>query len=222
MKKTLLACLISSISFTASADFLLGGDIEANVWQQNQIYRGNGFDQEDDNRGYTFEASLEHFIPLVPNGKFAQSSVEGDFYEYTKQDFTLYYELLDLDLVSVDAGIGITKLSNGQVKGVNGVWTETSGIVPYLYAALEVGIPFTPLFVYAKGNTFAYDGSRMLDLSIGIQYEIPLTLFDLELQIGYRQQEFELTSLEVFSLNVQTIDLQSETDGVFAGVNIDF
>ena len=221
MKKTLLACLITSASFSASADFLLGGDIEANVWQQNHMFTGNGFEQEDENRAYTFEVSIEHFIPLIPNPKFAQSSVEGDYYEYTKRDFTLYYEFLDNDLISVDAGVGITQIKDGLVNLTSGP-KETSGSIPHVYAAVEAGIPFTPLFVYAKGNAFAYDGNKMLDASVGIQYEIPLTLFDLELQVGYRVQEFDLTSFDIFSFEAQTIDLQSKTDGVFAGVNIDF
>ena len=115
MKKTLLACLIASTSFSASADFLLGGDIEVNAWQQNQTFRGKWTVQEDDTIAYTFEASLEHFIPLVPNGKIGRSSVEGDYYEYTKTDATLYYEFFDNDLISIDAGVGLTQLTDGSV-----------------------------------------------------------------------------------------------------------
>ena len=162
MKKTLLACLIASTSFSASADFLLGGDIEVNAWQQNQTFRGNtGLVQEDDTIAYTFEASLEHFIPLVPNGKIGRSSVEGDYYEYTKTDATLYYEFFDNDIISIDAGVGLTQLTDGSVND-SGVDVEFSGVIPHLYAAAEVGIPFTPFFVYAKGTGISYADNEML------------------------------------------------------------
>jgi len=222
MKKTLLACLIASASCSASADFLFGGDIEANIWQQNLTYKGNGIDQEDEQTAYTFEASLEHFIPLIPNPKIAQSSVEGKDFEYTKRDLTLYYEFLDNDLISADAGIGITQLNDGLVRDLSGNWSSTSGVIPHVYGALEIGIPATPLFVYVKGTGFAYEDNRMLDVSAGVQYSIPLTLVDLELQVGYRTQEFELDSFDIFSIDVQRIDLHSEVKGLFAGVNIDF
>jgi len=222
MKNLLIASLIASTSFSASADVLLGGDIEANVWQQNITYKGNGIDQEDDQTAYTFEASIEHFIPLIPNPKIAQSSVESEYVEYTKRDFTLYYEFLDNDLISVDAGLGVTQLSNGLVKNLNGTWSTTSGMIPHVYGAVEVGIPATPFFVYVKGTGFSYRDRHMLDVSAGVQYAIPLALVDLELQVGFRKQEFDLDRFDIFSWNVQRIDLNSEVEGVFAGVNIDF
>ena len=220
MKKTLLACLIASTSFSASADFLLGGDIEVNAWQQNQTFRGNGTEQEDDTISYTFEASLEHFIPLVPNPKIARSSVEGKYYEYTKTDATLYYEFFDYDLISIDAGVGLTQLTNGSVTIGSGAATTTqdfSGVIPHLYAAAEVGIPFTPFFVYAKGTGISYADNEMLDASVGVKFSIPLVLINLEFQGGYRTQTFDLVGYD--SLNIA---VDAETSGLFAGVNIDF
>lgn len=218
MKKTLLACLIASTSFSASADFLLGGDIEVNAWQQNQTFRGNGATQEDDNLSYTFEASIEHFVPLIPNAKIGRSSVAGDFYEYTKTDATLYYEFLDNDLISLDAGIGLTQLSDGSVyNSVQGRDVSFSGVLPHLYAAAEVGIPATPLFIFAKGSGISYADNTMLDTSVGVKFSIPLVLVNLEFQGGYRTQTFDLVGYD--DLN---IDVDAETSGVFVGVNVDF
>jgi len=221
MKKTLLACLIASTSFSASADFLLGGDIEVNAWQQNQTFRGNtGLVQEDDTISYTFEASLEHFIPLIPNPKISRSSVEGDFYEYTKTDATLYYEFFDNDLISIDAGVGLTQLTDGSVtigSGSSATTQEFSGVLPHLYAAAEVGIPFTPFFIYAKGTGISYADNEMLDASVGVKFSVPLVLINLEFQGGYRTQTFDLVGYDSLS-----IPIDAETSGVFAGVNIDF
>jgi len=217
MKKILLAGLITSVSFSASADFLFGGDIEINAWQQNQTFKGNGSTQEDDSIAYTFEASFEHFIPLIPNPKIARSSVDGDFYKYTKTDYTLYYEFLDNDLISIDAGVGVTQLSEGSINNSVTGWQDFEGVIPHLYAAAEVGIPTTPLFIFAKGTGISYADNEMLDMSAGVQYEIPMGVLDVELQVGYRSQQFNLVGFD--SLR---IDVEAETSGFFAGVNIDF
>ena len=218
MKKSLLACLIASTSFSASADFLLGGDVEVNAWQQNQTFKGNGTTQEDDTITYTFEASLEHFIPLIPNPKISRSAVEGKYYEYTKTDATLYYEFFDNDLISIDAGVGLTQLTDGSVyNAARGEDVDFNGVIPHLYAAAEVGIPFTPFFVYAKGTGISYADNEMLDASVGVKFSIPLVLINLEFQGGYRTQTFNLVGYDSLSIPVD-----AETSGLFAGVNIDF
>lgn len=207
MKKSVLALLLATAGFTAHADMLLGGDIEVNAWQQDYSYNGNS---DGDEMTYTLEASLEHPIPLVPNVKFAQSEVDGNRLKYTKQDYTLYYELLDNDLVSLDAGAGLTRLKDGKVDAL-----AFDGYVPHLYAAAELGIPATPLFLFAKGSGVSYSDHQMMDMSVGVQYSLGLGLVDVELQAGYRTQTFDLEGFD-------GLNIDSEADGVFAGVNLDF
>jgi outer membrane protein len=219
MKKILLASLITSASFCASADVVIGGDVEMNVWQQSQnvTVSGNEYDGGS-NTAITFEASIEHFIPLIPNAKFGQSSVDGDYLKYTKRDYTLYYEFLDNDMVSVDAGVGISSLIDGSVSYDSSNLTlkqDFEGYIPHLYAAAEVGVVGTPLFLFAKGYGVAYSDNHMLDYSVGAQYEIPMGAFDVELQGGYRMQRFDLDGFD-------HVDVDAQTDGLFAGVNIDF
>jgi outer membrane protein len=163
---------------------------------------------------FTFEASLEHFIPLIPNIKFAQSSVSGDDLEYTKQDFTLYYEFLDNDIASFDAGVGLSKYSDARVKA-GGFWFDFDGYLPHVYVATEIGIVGTPLFLFGKGSGIAYGNNHMYDASFGVQYEIPMIAFDLEFQGGYRVQRLDVSEFNVDPIN-------AEIDGLFAGVNIDF
>lgn len=212
MKKILLATLITSASFSASADMLVGGDLEINNWYQNHTFTDN---DSGDDTSLTFEGSIEHFIPLVPNVKYAHSSVDGDDLKYTKRDLTLYYEFLDNDLVSLDAGVGVTNLNKGEVKGIS--LGDFEGNIPHLYAAAEIGIPATPLFLFAKGNGIAYEDNHMLDFSVGAQYAIPVVAFDLELQAGYRVQRLDLVGFDQL-----TVDIDAQTDGFFAGVNVDF
>lgn len=213
MKRIILATLISSASFCASADLLIGGDLEINTWQQSHTWNSAS---KGDDTSFTFEASIEHLIPLVPNVKYAQSSVDGEVLAYTKRDLTLYYEFLDNDMFSLDAGLGITNLKSGEYK--NDLGNETfEGDIPHLYVATEIGIVGTPIFLFAKGTGIAYHDNHIQDISVGAQYEFPLVTFDLELQAGYRVQQLRLSSFDTL-----TVDIDAKTDGFFAGVNIDF
>jgi outer membrane protein len=209
MKKSVLTLLLATAGFTAQADVLLGGDVEMNAWQQDYTRDGSG---NGDEMTYTFEASLEHPIPLVPNFKIAQSEVDANTIEYTKQDYTLYYEILDNDLVSFDVGAGVTSLQDGKLDALT-----FEGYIPHLYAAAELGIPATPLFLFAKGTGVSYSDNQMMDLSAGVQYSIGLGLVDIELQAGYRTQSFDLDGFDDLAT-----DIDLEADGIFAGVNLDF
>lgn len=214
MKKSILPLLLAVCASSANADTLLGGDVEINAWQQDYTYDGK---DDGDETGYTFEASFEHPIPLIPNIKFAHSSVDAEQFEYTKRDITLYYEILDNDLVSIDLGAGVTNLTDGELKLPLVNNQKFEGYIPHIYAMGELGVPATPLFLFAKGSGIAYDDHEMMDLSAGIKYEIGLVLIDLQIQAGYRTQTFNLEGFDSL-----TADLDAETKGFFAGVNIDF
>ncbi len=209
MKKLILSPLLLAATFSANADVLMGADVEANIWQQNYTY--NNQDSGDD-LTYTLEASLEHPLPLIPNVKFARSAANADDFEYTKQDFTLYYEILDNDMISFDIGAGATNLTNGKLGS-----QTFEGYVPHLYAAAELGIPATPLFLFAKGSGISYSGDKMTDFSAGIRYAIGLGLVSVELQAGYRVQSFNLDGFDDL-----TVDLDTSAKGFFTGVNLDF
>ncbi|RQW62112.1 TIGR04219 family outer membrane beta-barrel protein [Vibrio viridaestus] len=209
IKKSILCLLLATPSFYSSADVLLGGDIEVNAWQQDYFY--NNQDRGDDVT-YTLEASLEHPIPLIPNVKYARSEANASSFEYTKQDFTLYYEILDNDLVSFDIGAGLTRLSNGRLNN-----QSFNGSLPHIYAATEIGLPTTPIFFFAKGSGISYSDTEMYDVSAGIQYAIGLGLMDLELQLGYRVQHFNVKDFDDLSTRLDT-----ETKGFYGGVNLDF
>lgn len=209
MKKIALSLLVSILTFSAHADTLLGGDIEINAWQQD--YTDTHHDSGN-HTTYTFEASLEHPLPLIPNIKFAQSSAKADSFKYTKQDFTLYYEILDNDLVSIDLGAGLTHFTHGQYRS-----QAFDGYVPHIYGAAEIGLPLTPLFIFAKGSGVYYSDKHMTDYTAGLKYSIGLGLVDMELQAGYRIQTLDLGEFDDLSQHLDT-----ETKGFYAGMNLDF
>lgn len=209
MNKQILAVLLTASPFAASADVIFGGDVEVNAWEQNYT---DGSQDSGDDVNYSFDASIEHPLPLIPNIKFSQSSVNANTYQYTKQDLTLYYEILDNDLVSLDAGVGITYMSDAEYNS-----QTFDGYLPHVYAAAEVGIPGTPLFVVAKGHGVSYSDHEMYDATAGVQYSVPAGIVDVELQIGYRVQYFRLHNFDTL-----TSDFDTKTEGFYGGVNVDF
>lgn len=213
MKKTLATVIMLATSMSAHADFLLGGDLEVNAWKPSVQLDGTDVDSIS-TISYIGEASLEHGIPLIPNAKLNGTYLsEGDL-TYTKVDAILYYEILDNDLVSLDLGAGLSSVEfEGQRSDFN--IGDVSGALPTAYLQAEIGVPTTPLFVYAKGYASGDGDSVVTDLSAGLQYSIGLVALDLELQAGYKMQELDF---EDFDGATSKVDMS----GAFAGVNIDF
>lgn len=213
MKKSLLAVALAATAFTTQADMLVGADVEVNAWSQDYKYS-----QQDDGSEVkqTFAASIEHPIPLIPNVKFARSSVAADTVEYTKSDYILYYELLDFDLLSLDVGAGASQLSDGKLT-TQLLSQSFEGTLPVLYASGEVGIPLTPFSVFATGTGVSYNDNIIRDIAAGVKYNFGLGLFAIEIQAGYRVHSFDLGDFDNLSTGLDT-----EAKGLFAGVNFDF
>lgn len=213
MKKALSAAVLLTTSLSAQADFILGGDVEVNAWMPTVELDGSEADSIS-TPALTAEASLEHVIPIIPNLKGSLTHLsEGDL-TYKKMDAILYYEILDNDLVSFDVGVGATSIDfSGQTSDFN--IGDVSGTLPTAYINGEVGIPATPLFVYAKGYLSGDGDTTVMDASAGVQYSFGLIAFDVELQAGYRLQNIDFDDFDGSNSEV-------DMSGLFAGLNIDF
>jgi len=212
LKMALSIALLSFVAIPAQADFLLGSDIEANAWMPNMKVDGNVLSHDI---AYTLQGTLEHPIPLFPNFLGSYSTMNEKKLKYTKIDALAYYEILDNSLVSVDVGLGVTALDFSHIKTNTINIDNATSYLPAAYAAVELGIPSTPLFIYAKTFLSGSHKNTVIDGSVGIQYEIDLVLMKLELQGGYRVQDYQFNNLENNKFNAQL-------GGFFAGVNLDF
>ena len=217
MKKTLstlIAIMVFAVTSTSAyADFLLGGDIEANAWMPSVSVDGQKV--MDDEVAYTLQGTIEHVVPLIPNVLVSYSRLSETNFDYSKTDLLGYYEILDNDIASIDIGLGMTALSFNELKTDTLNVKDAIGYLPTAYASVEVGIPATPLFIYTKAflsgthENFAFDGS------VGLQYEISLTVVDVEIQGGYRVQDYKFDDLD-------SNKFDTKLDGFFVGVNLDF
>ncbi|WP_305464310.1 TIGR04219 family outer membrane beta-barrel protein [Photobacterium leiognathi] len=209
MKKVMLsvaAAVALASAVPAQADTLLGVKVGADAWFANAKVDGN---KSDDTSG-SYYASIEHFIPLVPNFMVRYNNIDTGNVAFEQSDLTAYYEILDNDLVALDLGVTVSKF--GSVKLNND--DRFSDWQPTLYGNAELGIPATPLTVFAQANAGNFDGTRLFDGQAGVKYTIGLVAADLNIRGGYRMMDYDFDKAK----NTGDVDL----DGWFAGVEVDF
>jgi outer membrane protein len=200
----------------------------------------------------SYYAAFEHPVPLVPNIKLRYTQLEldgnttlgdnvfvlnGETYQtgtsvslitdFSHMDYTLYYEIFDNDLISIDFGITAkqfdgTVSARGKVQAGETVLedqTESvdfSGFIPLGYLRGEVGLPLTGLSVFAEGNLLAIDDSKIQDYQVGIAWEVIDNLaVDIAIRAGYRSIIFELDDID-------DINTDLEASGPFAGIQVHF
>ena len=247
MKKVILAACAATVlstsvlSTSVYADTLLGVYIGGNIWHTEtegsfgETRDQNNFDFDDESNG-SFYIAIEHPIPALPNLKISSTdlSTDGDgaldfsfegvsgeattTFDTNFVDYTLYYELFDNDLISIDFGLTARDIdADVQVASAsNEGELNVSGIIPMLYLAAEVGLPATPFNIFANGNLLSIDDNTVSDYQVGIGYEIIDNIaVDVDLTLGYRSIKLELDDLDDL-----TSDL--EFDGFFFGAVVHF
>lgn len=242
MKKTtaVIASAMLLTSYNASAD-AIGVYAGAQVWnmaadgghgKSSADYDYN-YDDEVQNRFYI---SVEHPIPFIPNAKLAYSELKTDSnsieqksnfsdfidgssdIDFSYIDYTLYYEILDNDLVSLDLGVTAKDFEGDLDSAGDFGFNDESvdEIIPMLYASVKVGLPFTGLNAFAEGNFLSFDDTTFTDYQVGIQYElIDNMLIDVSLSAGYRVVNLDLD-------DVDNVNADIDFDGAFAGVEFHF
>ncbi|MDT7525742.1 MULTISPECIES: TIGR04219 family outer membrane beta-barrel protein [Idiomarinaceae] len=219
----------------AQADTILGIYAGGQYWDTSNsgnFGSGNGtqgFNFADETQN-SFYVALEHPIPLLPNFKvrrndlttYGVTTLGSDFsyngigysagttlnssVDLTHTDYTLYYEIFDNDLLSVD--LGITAKQVDGLLAVRDATAENSldadGWIPTGYAQVRVGIPATDLTLYGLANAVSIDDSSVRDIEAGIEYRLVDSLaVNLNLQLGYRDITIELDDLDNIYSDIQ-------------------
>ncbi|MDM7861431.1 TIGR04219 family outer membrane beta-barrel protein [Alteromonas sp. ASW11-36] len=241
--------LCTSATFNAHADTVLGIYAGAQGWDMST---SGGFSDEsnvtqfgfDSETNSSFYAALEHPIPLIPNLKVINTTMDtsgntvltssftfdGELFtadtdvftdvQLTTTDFILYYEIFDNDLVSIDLGVN-GKYVDGSLLVSDSASSLTAeqaftGIVPMGYSRVAFGLPFTGLGVYAEGSYLSFDDNTVSDFQVALTYSFIESLaLDMTLQVGYRDTTVELEDLD-------DIYTDLSFDGAFAGIEFHF
>ncbi len=240
--------ITSSITSTAHADTIFG--IYAGVQSWNSQFSGDfgtigdtEIDVDDtlglDDEGNTaFYIALEHPIPMIPNIKLRQSTIDyeetdplntpitflsetlpaGEIssnIDLSHTDITLYYELLD-NWVSLDLGVTARQF-DGRFQLTSIAETtdaELDETIALFYAAAQFELPFTGFYARAEGNTLSLDDHSHTDLSVALGYE---SSFRFGAELGYR---FFTLDLEELSVGSDKLNSNLDLSGLFLGLTL--
>ena len=247
-KAIIAASLAAVLCTSAQADTLLGLYIGGQVWANQakgslgkEEMNQTTFDFDNETSGSYFVA-LEHPIPLIPNAKIVSTkydtvgnttidvstTIEGvtstesvlakATFDASYVDYTLYYEILDNDLLTFDFGLTARDLEiDSQITAAgNTSDLSASKVLPLLYVNAIIGLPFTGFNVFAQADFLSRSDYDIYDYQVGVSYEVLDNLaVDLDLTLGYRAVKLELNDLD---------GLYSDMTfkGVFAGAIMHF
>lgn len=209
MKKIsyLAVAIMGAFSLPSHAAMLLGADAGLDYWLvDSEINKTKTGDYEADPSVFV---SLEHFIPLIPNGKFRYTGVNSaeTNTDYAQYDLVAYYEILDNDLISFDIGLNFQHF-DGKFNG-----NTFSKWQPNLYSHVDLGIPMMPLSIFGEFSYGTFDSTSTVDAEAGAKFTIDLVAASIDLKAGYRVQDYDFS---YFGAN----NGLSMNQGFFLGVQV--
>lgn len=217
MKKALIASTLL-LAGAAQAD-ILGVTAEVGQFSPDASFNGR-LDTQTANADFNGEdntyygIAFEHPVPLIPNVRLQNSTLEGYSPDVDMKvdstDYTLYYELLDgLAWLDLDLGISIRDLDiDARVNSSN---TSESVVLPTGYLSAYFTIPTLPIQIGGEVKAISAGDSSISDTTFKIKYQSP---FIVGLEGGYRNANFDIDE--------GSIDSELEFDGFFVGVFADF
>ncbi|MGP8308897.1 TIGR04219 family outer membrane beta-barrel protein [Vibrio sp. YIC-376] len=185
-----LTALSLTVSFPIFAESSFSTKVGAEVWaadtKVNEVRR-------DSSTTGSFYAALEHDVKYVPNARLRYSSVDADYMGFDKLDLTLYYQILEHDLLHFDAGITLSNLSDTKYidAGTSTRTEDFDDLIWAWYGYAEIMVPNTNFDVIGEMNFGDSKGIKSTDLMAGIQYTLPLQENQLAFRGGYRVIDLE-------------------------------
>lgn len=267
MKTILFATTLATFIITNAQADTVGLYLGGQIWQsdtngifgeQNTLIDVNLEKEQQIN----YFVAVEHPFPWLPNIRISKTtldtagkttltqsinfgnevfSVDDDVkasFNVNYIDYTLYYELFDNGIFSIDSGLTARDF-NGNVR-VTGAAIIDDGcndpnpspdspciedgqailigkikindIEPMLYVASNISLPITGISIFAQGDFLFVGEHSFSDYQIGLSYELSDSkMMDFNLTLGYRAVKMEFEDLN----NLYT-DL--EFKGAFVGV----
>lgn len=195
MKKSAILLSTALLASAAHAD-VLGLTAEAGSFMTNDAEDLNSY----------FGIAVEHPIPLIPNFRLQNQSLEEKVgtstIDLSHNDYTLYYEFLDgLLWLDLDAGVTFRKIADAGNSDIDGTY-------PLAYVSAYVSFPGTALSVGGEVKTGGGSDADINDTTFKIKYQ-PLVFAGIE--AGYRTVTEDFDSAGKF-----------EPKGAFIGVFVDF
>lgn len=181
-----LAAIVSTSSYAESSFITKFG---AEVWLPDT--KVNDVNKKADTTGSVFVA-IEHDVSYVPDARIRYSKVDADYTAFDKLDLTLYYRVLEHDLMHFDAGLTFSDLSNTKyLNPEDGARTTFDKTIWAWYGYAELTVPNTNIDIIGEMNFGDSSGIKSTDLMAGVQYRLPLGSNTLAIRGGYRVIDLE-------------------------------
>ncbi len=208
-------------------------------------YDGNRADVEDDlqigsETGYFVWADLRHPVPILPRLKLQYTPINltgsgtvsntfefGGFEFEADEDVDSEIDLDQTDIVlywtpwslmfDLDVGLNI-KYIDGFVEVEGDTEREEasfSGPLPLAYARTEFRLPGTGFFGGGEGSFMAYDGHRIVDLTLRGGYRASYGVASLAVEGGWKYQNIRLDDFD-------DIDADVTVEGPYIGASVRF
>ncbi|MBD1567234.1 TIGR04219 family outer membrane beta-barrel protein [Vibrio sp. S12_S33] len=209
---TSVAMMMSAASI--SAESFYGGKSGADMWWGSTKVDHT---RRDDVKAPTMYFAFEHQFPYVPNASIRYTTIDADYASFDKYDYTLYYKVLERELMSFDAGITFTQYDGSQYQAENNQKYSFDKTTFNWYAYAEIQIPRTNIDVIGQFDFGDGSGVKSADLMAGLQYSFPIDAGNIALRGGYRVIDLEFTELAA-----DTKESFVFVDGWFLGAEFEF
>lgn len=214
--KTASAFVIAAVvSASAFAESSLTTKFGAEVWLPDT--KVNEVTRSGDATASAYVA-VEHDVKYVPDARLRYSSVDADYTAFDKLDLTLYYRVMEHDLMHFDAGMTFSDLSGTKyINPENNARATFDKMIWAWYGYAEITVPNTNFDIIGEMNFGNSDGIKSTDLMAGMQYRMPVGQNTLAFRGGYRvidleSEEFPNTKGDPFVF----------ANGFFAGAEFSF
>ncbi|MDV6254097.1 TIGR04219 family outer membrane beta-barrel protein [Vibrio sp. EA2] len=192
IKKATIALTTLSLAATfpvlaeSSVTTTVGMDIWAADTKVNEVRR-------DSSTTGALYAAIEHDVKYVPNARLRYTSIDADYMGFDKLDLTLYYQVLEHDLLHFDAGVTVSNLSDTKYidAGTSPRSEDFDDLIWAWYGYAEITVPDTRFDVIGEMNFGDSKGIKSTDLMAGIQYKLPLQESQWAFRGGYRVIDLE-------------------------------
>lgn len=242
----LVAALALTAATTVKAD-VAGVTAGVEMWQADPTLTlgDTGFAQAlnaGDENATAFYIAFEHPIPVLPNlavrrqsidfsgtttltadlkldgVTFPKNTVLNNELKMAYTDATLYYELLDNDLLSVDLGVTARFVkADALASAASSSATNSLSVpLPMLYWNASFGVPGTAASLFFTGNYVNYSDNSFYDARAGLAYDlIDAEVVSLALKLGVQK-------LDLDAQDQDDIDAKVAVDGAFLALEVDF
>jgi len=143
----------------------------------------------------------KHFVPIVPNIRIEQTSLNAQGSKITNTELIAYYNLIDNTAwitLDVGAGISIKDLRLNQI----------NKYLSFLRARVQIPLSSIGFEAIVKNNLLSINKFDTLMLKADINIVNIPTLLDLGIEVGFRTQNIQL--------DTSNLDIQSKD--YFAGI----